>query len=88
MFNPSENVWDKREALDERGSIASDAAPGGDDGQRSPRQLRNRDLAVNFLRALREGLTLAKKDAGLTKKIMRKYARLTTRRSCKPRSIL
>lgn len=37
---------------------------------------RNRELAVNFLRAFSEGLTLAKKDAGLTKKVMRKYARL------------
>jgi NitT/TauT family transport system substrate-binding protein len=37
---------------------------------------RNRELAVNFLRAFSEGLALAKKDAGLSKKAMRKYARL------------
>ena len=37
---------------------------------------RNRELAVNFLRAFSEGLALAKKDAGLNKKVMRKYARL------------
>ena len=37
---------------------------------------RNRELAVNFLRAFSEGLALAKKDAALSKKVMRKYARL------------
>ncbi len=38
---------------------------------------RNRELAVNFLRAFSEGLALAKKDAALTKKVTRKYARLS-----------
>jgi len=37
---------------------------------------RNRELAASFLRAFSEGLTLAKRDAGLSKKVMRKYARL------------
>ena len=38
---------------------------------------RNREQAVSFLRAFSEGLALAKKDAALSKKVMRKYARLT-----------
>lgn len=37
---------------------------------------KNRESAIHFLRAFSEGLALARKDAALSKKVMRKYARL------------
>jgi NitT/TauT family transport system substrate-binding protein len=37
---------------------------------------KNREQAINFLRAFSEGLTIAKKDAAASKKVMRKYARV------------
>lgn len=37
---------------------------------------KNREVALNFLRAFTEGLTLAKTDAALAKKVLRKYTRV------------
>jgi ABC-type nitrate/sulfonate/bicarbonate transport system substrate-binding protein len=37
---------------------------------------KNREIAGNFLRAFTEGLILAKSDAGLSKKVLRKYTRV------------
>lgn len=37
---------------------------------------RNREIAINFLRGFSDGLALAKKDATVSKKVLRKYARL------------
>jgi len=37
---------------------------------------KNREIALNFLRAFTEGLTLAKTDAALSKKVLRKYTRV------------
>ena len=37
---------------------------------------KNREIAINFLRAFTEGLVLAKSDAAMTKKVLRKYTRV------------
>jgi NitT/TauT family transport system substrate-binding protein len=37
---------------------------------------KNREIAGNFLRAFTEGLVLAKSDAGLSKRVLRKYTRV------------
>jgi NitT/TauT family transport system substrate-binding protein len=37
---------------------------------------RNREIAVNFLRGFTEGLVLAKSDAAMSKKVLRKYTRV------------
>ena len=37
---------------------------------------RNREIAVNFLRAFTEGLVLAKSDSAMSKKVLRKYTRV------------
>jgi NitT/TauT family transport system substrate-binding protein len=37
---------------------------------------RNREIAINFLRAFTEGLMLAKSDAAISKKVLRKYTRV------------
>ncbi len=37
---------------------------------------KNRELALNFLRAFSDGLALAKKDSAASKRVMRKYARV------------
>ena len=37
---------------------------------------KNREIALNFLRAFTDGLTLAKTDAALSKKVLRKYTRV------------
>jgi len=37
---------------------------------------KNREIALNFLRAFTEGLTLARTDVALSKKVLRKYTRV------------
>lgn len=37
---------------------------------------KNREIAINFLRAFTEGLALAKSDAAISKKVLRKYTRV------------
>jgi NitT/TauT family transport system substrate-binding protein len=37
---------------------------------------KNREIAINFLRAFTEGLVLAKSDATISKKVLRKYTRV------------
>ncbi len=37
---------------------------------------KNREIAINFLRAFTEGLVLAKSDAAISKKVLRKYTRV------------
>ena len=37
---------------------------------------RNREIALNFLRGFTDGLTLARTDAAMSKKVMRKYTRV------------
>jgi NitT/TauT family transport system substrate-binding protein len=37
---------------------------------------KNREIALNFLRAFTEGLTLARTDAAISKKVLRKYTRV------------
>jgi ABC-type nitrate/sulfonate/bicarbonate transport system substrate-binding protein len=37
---------------------------------------KNRQIALNFLRAFTEGLTLARTDAAISKKVLRKYTRV------------
>ncbi len=40
------------------------------------KEAKNREIAVNFLRAFTEGLVLAKSDAAISKKVLRKYTRV------------
>ena len=37
---------------------------------------KNREIALNFLRAFTDGLTLARTDVALSKKVLRKYTRV------------
>src|SRR4051794_2862095 len=40
------------------------------------KEARNREIVLNFLRGFTDGLRLARTDAGITKRVLRKYTRV------------
>ena len=49
---------------------------------------KNREIALNFLRGFTDGLTLARTDAAMSKKVLRKYTRVEDEADCRRPSII